>query len=434
MLPSLLALLALLAAGAGCARTVRWSPPAQPGGSVAYGADPSAGEAGPPVRLPTWAGATAYGPAGAMALRGQVPVDSLRSHLVEEIRRVAREARRPQPASDVRLDAVAQDLARALRGTELPPFDTVDFLLGHYGLVEAAPNLLLVRGSVDGEAEITSQIGARVDEILKGSQIAQVGVGVHRRPKVGEMAVVVVLQEKNVDLASVPRRVREGGVMTLEGQLLGPYRTPKVIVTTPDGRTREQPISRAPDGVRFRSDVRCDSGPGRYQLEVTGFTVESTVVANFPVFCGVTPPAEAPAPPPPRLTAWTSGESEARIFELVNRDRRAARLPPVTLDRRLSDVARAHSQDMADNGFVGHVSPTTGDVLKRVQRAGIQPPLLMENIGQAYSPDEVQAGLMRSPGHRAAILDPRVTRVGVGVVIGRAVTGTSPLLVTQVFM
>jgi uncharacterized protein YkwD len=40
---------------------------------------------------------------------------------------------------------------------------------------------------------------------------------------------------------------------------------------------------------------------------------------------------------------------------------------------------------------------------------------------------------MASPGHRANLVDPRPRRVGIGVVFGAAVTGTTPLFVTQLF-
>jgi uncharacterized protein YkwD len=39
---------------------------------------------------------------------------------------------------------------------------------------------------------------------------------------------------------------------------------------------------------------------------------------------------------------------------------------------------------------------------------------------------------MASPGHRANVVDARAKRIGVGVVLGKPVTGTVPLYVTQV--
>jgi uncharacterized protein YkwD len=71
---------------------------------------------------------------------------------------------------------------------------------------------------------------------------------------------------------------------------------------------------------------------------------------------------------------------------------------------------------MVDSGFVGHTSPTTGDAPARVHGAGYRSGLVLENIGRGYSPGEIHRGLLASPGHRANIMNPDVTHVGVGVV------------------
>jgi uncharacterized protein YkwD len=105
----------------------------------------------------------------------------------------------------------------------------------------------------------------------------------------------------------------------------------------------------------------------------------------------------------------------------------------VTADDKLMAVARAHTRDMVDNDFVGHVSPRTGTAMDRVHRAGLKPTFVSENVGRGYTAEEAEQGFMSSPGHRANIVDPRPGRVGIGVVFGAAVTGTTPLFVTQLF-
>lgn len=42
--------------------------------------------------------------------------------------------------------------------------------------------------------------------------------------------------------------------------------------------------------------------------------------------------------------------------------------------------------------------------------------MLLENIGRRYSAEDLHAGLMESPGHRANIVSPDVNRLGLGVV------------------
>ena len=40
---------------------------------------------------------------------------------------------------------------------------------------------------------------------------------------------------------------------------------------------------------------------------------------------------------------------------------------------------------MAEHDFVGHVSPRTGTALDRVHKGGLEPELILENVGRAYS-------------------------------------------------
>jgi uncharacterized protein YkwD len=89
---------------------------------------------------------------------------------------------------------------------------------------------------------------------------------------------------------------------------------------------------------------------------------------------------------------------------------------PVAAHAGLAEVAEAHSRDMVDHDFVAHESPTTGTPAQRVEAAGLRSGLVLENIGRGYSASDIHAGLMASPGHRANILNPNVSHVGIGVV------------------
>ncbi|MEX2280694.1 MAG: CAP domain-containing protein, partial [Acidimicrobiia bacterium] len=84
--------------------------------------------------------------------------------------------------------------------------------------------------------------------------------------------------------------------------------------------------------------------------------------------------------------------------------------------------------DMYTNGFVSHVSPTTGTVGDRVRAARIPLATVGENLALAATPRAVHAGFMESDGHRANILRTSFDRVGVA-----AVDGPLGLMVVQVF-
>jgi uncharacterized protein YkwD len=124
--------------------------------------------------------------------------------------------------------------------------------------------------------------------------------------------------------------------------------------------------------------------------------------------------------------------AEQEIFALINNERRTAGLFPLIWDDRLGAIARAHSRDMEANGFIAHVSPTTGDTENRARRAGLRFGLISENVGQEGGVRQAHHGFMNSPGHRANVLNPKVTHVGVGVVVVSHRRG-APLIVTEMF-
>lgn len=117
-----------------------------------------------------------------------------------------------------------------------------------------------------------------------------------------------------------------------------------------------------------------------------------------------------------------------QVFDLVNRERIAERLAPLAWSEALAEVASGHAREMYLEGYMSHLSPTTGTVTDRVRAAGIRLVLVGENLALAADPRAVHAGLMSSPGHRANILQPEFDRVGIG-----AIRGPLGLMVVEVF-
>jgi uncharacterized protein YkwD len=265
---------------------------------------------------------------------------------------------------------------------------------------------------------------------MKTVDIGRVGVGVARS---GDTTYVAIgLQERHVTLlGKIPRRLPPGGHTTIAARLPSGLTRPAIAITAPDGTVRQEtPPLR--DGV-IRGELRCAAN-GRHQVEIVAAgTGGNTVLANFPVYCGVAPPTLAPRAAGVRVAKVTAEEAERQMLALINRDRARAKVPPVTLDEKLAAVARAHTRDMIEHDFVGHVSPRTGTAMDRVRRAGLKPTLVSENVGRGYTAEEAQQGFMSSPGHRANIVDPRPRKVGVGIVFGAPVGDTTPLFVTQLF-
>jgi uncharacterized protein YkwD len=120
---------------------------------------------------------------------------------------------------------------------------------------------------------------------------------------------------------------------------------------------------------------------------------------------------------------------EAQMLELVNQERAAAGLKPLTPDPELTEVARAHSADMFARGYFAHVSPDGQDPFDRMTRAGVTFRTAGENLALAPTVRVAHTGLMNSPGHRANILRPAFGRLGIGIVDG----GYRGLMVSQEF-
>jgi uncharacterized protein YkwD len=350
--------------------------------------------------------------------------------LLAEVRAAARKAKVRPPEEDARLDWAMTDLARHLPGDQLPALEVVDFLLTHYGLIEPSPHMLLVSASPQGPLEMSASGRAELVEMLRTAAIRRVGIGVDR--SADTLHIVFGLQESHLKLLkAVPRRLPSGGQAPIAARIDAGLTNPEVVITAPGGAVAEQtPPLRKGD---IAGDLRC-AADGRYQVEIVASgATGSFVLANFSVYCGAEPPAATPRGTGVRAAAVTAQEAETQIVALINRDRKLAGVAPVVVDDKLTAIARAHTQDMVDHDFVGHVSPRTGSTMDRVRRTGLAPTFVSENVGRGYTADEAEQGFMASPGHRANIVDPRPARVGVGVVFGAPVSGTRPLFVTQLF-
>lgn len=138
----------------------------------------------------------------------------------------------------------------------------------------------------------------------------------------------------------------------------------------------------------------------------------------------VTTPTAAPTPSATETTVTNGSAVEAdslsfeqQVVTLVNSQRAANGLAPLTLSTELSNVARLKSQDMHNNNYFAHESPTYGSPFEMMKSFGISYRTAGENIAMGYgTPEAVMNAWMNSPGHRANILDASYTQIGVGYV------------------
>jgi len=106
---------------------------------------------------------------------------------------------------------------------------------------------------------------------------------------------------------------------------------------------------------------------------------------------------------------------EKEVVRLVNIERQKNGLSALEIDTELSNIARLKSQDMAEKGYFSHTSPTYGSPFDMMKQFGIRYSYAGENIAKGQSSAEsVVNAWMNSEGHRANILSPNFTKIGVG--------------------
>lgn len=145
----------------------------------------------------------------------------------------------------------------------------------------------------------------------------------------------------------------------------------------------------------------------------------------------------AAPPPAPRPVPIRDRYAKARLelLRAINRDRRAAGLAPVALDSLASVAAQRHAEAMAAGDFFSHYDRTgrapyerlaglggTAHVVENVFRREerTEDPLLDDDPWDRFDPVDAHAALMESRSHRAAILDPHRTGVGLGFAVDPA--------------
>lgn len=125
---------------------------------------------------------------------------------------------------------------------------------------------------------------------------------------------------------------------------------------------------------------------------------------------------------PGQMLAIPQVDSSALTFErevvrLVNEQRMQNGLKPLQENWELSRVARYKSQDMVDNRYFSHTSPTYGSPFQMIKDFGLSFRTAGENIAYGQrTPQAVVNAWMNSSGHRANILNPSYTQIGVGYV------------------
>jgi len=106
-----------------------------------------------------------------------------------------------------------------------------------------------------------------------------------------------------------------------------------------------------------------------------------------------------------------------QVLEFINYDRRENGLTELRFDATLNLAAMAKAQDMVENNYFAHTSPEGTSPWHWFKALGYEYAYAGENLAQGFNDAyELQQSLMQSPTHRANLLSPFYSQVGLAVV------------------
>jgi hypothetical protein len=107
--------------------------------------------------------------------------------------------------------------------------------------------------------------------------------------------------------------------------------------------------------------------------------------------------------------------AEQFLFSAANAERASRGLRPLHWDETLHRAAQRHAAEMVSRESISHQYPGEPDLAQRGEGAGAHFSVISENVALAPSAPEIHDAWMKSPGHRANLLDPRLDSVGISV-------------------
>ena len=109
---------------------------------------------------------------------------------------------------------------------------------------------------------------------------------------------------------------------------------------------------------------------------------------------------------------------EKNLFVYINKERKNRNLSLLNLSPELSSLARKHSQDMANNLRLSHLSSSRKSYIERLEEEGFYFIDTGENVAfsETFQAEFIHQSLMESADHRENILYPNYDQAGIGVI------------------
>jgi hypothetical protein len=133
------------------------------------------------------------------------------------------------------------------------------------------------------------------------------------------------------------------------------------------------------------------------------------------------------------VLGFASNITPNEVIDRTNEERVKQGLGTVTFNENLSQAALAKAQDMINDQYWAHVAPDGKEPWAFMKEANYEYQVAGENLARDFgtTPD-MMAAWMASPTHRANIVNPKYTEIGIAVVDG-VFQGYETTLVVQMF-
>lgn len=135
----------------------------------------------------------------------------------------------------------------------------------------------------------------------------------------------------------------------------------------------------------------------------------------------------------PFLRSSASFFESGSVVDLINKDRTERNILPLTIDQKLSEVAKKKAEDMLDNDYFAHTSPSGVTPWHWFDVVGYDYAFAGENLAINFSdPANQHQALMNSETHKRNILNEKYEEIGVAVVKGK-IDGKQTIITVQEF-
>jgi hypothetical protein len=353
-------------------------------------------------------------------------IDRLKSHLElsqhfiklfeESSKRVISHRQSSAPVIDIRLCHIAKWITESLvRGQKVPQSSLIRYLSSHFGISAPIPFIIHLRQSMyeDHTGLLFKYEDSLNEAISLGAPRLTVGFAelIHEEERI----MVALIQPQYLSINPFSRHVVGDMGLIIHGESLEMLPL-EAWMTRPDGTAQSVPLQR--NGSYFSLQLK-DRERGSYQIELMGESAQGPVVClNAVIYRSVNPPQEfiLTEGVAPSKIAWFNRK---RLYQLINDSRKLVGQKGLPSSRVLQGIAQEYAQEMASFGFASHTSPKGERLNHRTEPLKDRAERIFENLAVGVTVDEIHEQLMSSPAHRAAVLDPEVTHVGVGMCMNK---------------